>query len=365
MEKVVIIGGGPAGSFTAYNLAKDYEVELYEEDSSVGKPVRCTGIVTSEIKQLLKLKKSYILNKITKAKIFAPNSRYVELNFKRPNYILDRELFDKSLAGKASEKGVRIHTNTKFVAMKGKLNPPYYILLKKNKKILREKADYLIGADGPLSTVAAKTGFPGKKQFWVGIQHTIRLENSNTVEFYPYIGTYSWVVPVDEHTVRIGTVAETNVSYYFKKFLKFRIGNNYKKISVEGGLIPRFSLFRKTQKNRIYLVGDAAGQVKALTGGGIVPGLIAAKILANSIKEHKNYDLAWKRTLGKELLINNFMRYMLDNFSYRDWNSLIDDLNTYKIKKVLNAENRDFPSRYLLKMLMANPGLIRFITKII
>src|SRR3989338_1919946 len=97
-EKTVsIIGAGPAGGFTAYQLAKKgFDVRVYEEHEKIGVPVQCTGIVTSAIKDILHIKKEVVANKITKTRVYAPNGKFVEIKL-RENFILNRTLFDSQI----------------------------------------------------------------------------------------------------------------------------------------------------------------------------------------------------------------------------------------------------------------------------
>ena len=111
-------------------------------------------------------------------------------------------------------------------------------------------------------------------------------DNENIVEFYPGVGDFAWVVPESKQIARIGLIARQKAGMLFKDFITDRIGKNYKTkiIELQGGLSPVYNPKVQTQKDNVYLVGDAASMVKATTAGGIVQGLIGAEALVNSIE---------------------------------------------------------------------------------
>ena len=109
----------------------------------------------------------------------------------------------------------------------------------------------------------------------------------------------------------------------------------------------------------VFLVGDAAGVCKNTTGGGIITGLWSAKILADSIINGKNYSRMLS-PLRHELWLHKLLRNMLDRFSDKDYNNLVRWMNSPRVKKVLKAYPREFPSRFLWRLVLANPRLLSF-----
>ena len=106
---ISIIGGGPIGSYQAYLLAKKGEkVNVYEEHDKIGKPVQCTGILTHEIHKFLKMKNSFVVNKIKNAKVYAPNGNSITVKFDSEDIIVDRTKFDSHLAEMAEKEGAKI-----------------------------------------------------------------------------------------------------------------------------------------------------------------------------------------------------------------------------------------------------------------
>ncbi|MEK6879705.1 MAG: NAD(P)/FAD-dependent oxidoreductase [Nanoarchaeota archaeon] len=111
---ISIIGAGPAGNHLAFLLAKKgHTVNVYEEHKEIGNPVQCTGLVTDSIKDLVEIKEDFVVNKIRGFKVFS-NNNSVEINFKKPNLVLDRMKFDKALAQKAVDSGANYFLGNRF-----------------------------------------------------------------------------------------------------------------------------------------------------------------------------------------------------------------------------------------------------------
>ncbi len=352
---ITIIGAGPAGCYTAYLLAKaGKEVQIFEEHKEIGLPIQCAGLVTSSINKILKLKKDIIINEADKVKIFSKNN-HLELKLKNKNLILNRKKFDNHLADLAISKGAKIFLNYKFIENKNNIIKIRY----NNKNQTTLKTDYLIGADGPLSRVAKNNNLFGKRKFFTGIQAIAKLKNENYIEFYPSIGTFAWVIPENEEICRIGVASYNNPKDHFHKFLESK---NIRVITeLQGGLIPIYNPKLKTKKENTYLVGDAATQLKATTGGGIIQGLKAAQALADSLLNKKDYEKEWKKEIGKDLLLHLKMRSIMDKFKDKDWGLLIKLFKKDKTKNIIESFDRDYPARFILKLILKEPGLLYFL----
>lgn len=350
---ISIIGAGPAGSYLAYLLSKEnHEVNVYHKNK-IGEPVQCSGVITSSINNLLKIKKSIIVNKINKVKINYNNKSF-ETKIK-PDYVFNRKKLDQYLADLAKKQGAKYKTKT-------------FLALKENKKIKLKfnnystETDILVGADGPHSQVARSSNLYKDRKFVVGTQARVKIKNQekNKVNIFLDHGEFGWSIPEDEYTARVGVVSTTNSLTNFKSLTKKL---NAKFISYQSGIIPIYNPKQKTQKNNIYLIGDAATMVKATTHGGILYSMIAAKSLTKSLKENKNYEKLWKKELGLNLLLNLKIRNILLRFSNKDYNNLLNYFSKDKLKNILSENVRDFPTKFLLKMLLKEPRLLKYSLK--
>jgi len=356
-----IIGAGPAGNYLAYLLTKTgKEVQVFEEHKEIGKPVQCTGIVTSEFEDVLEPRKEFTVNKTNKVKIKSVSGKCIDLRLKRNNYILDRAKFDLYLAKQAEKEGADFFLGSQFINENHNS-----IFIKQNDKIKKINKGILIGADGPLSSVARSHGIYIKRRMIVGFQYRVNMKNDNFIEFYPGIGIYAWIVPEGKGICRVGMCdyVGQNIRKTFDIFTK-KIGIAKKSIiDCQAGLIPTYNPFIKIQKKDVFLIGDAAAQVKATTGGGIVPGLIAAKGLAKSILDGSSYKQnIWR--LRKELFFHMIGREILDNLKKRDWDYLFKLFENKKNKEILSSIERERISRLALPLFRNDPRFLFFVKKI-
>ncbi|MCD6222762.1 MAG: NAD(P)/FAD-dependent oxidoreductase [Thermoplasmata archaeon] len=323
MFDFAIIGAGPAGSMAALQLAKQgYKTIVFEEHNSIGIPVRCAGLVSEHV---IKMHDEGIVNEIKGAIAVFPDGKEIVIGGDRTHaFVIDRRAFDSSLAEKAMAEGAE------------------YVLGKKVKKTVAKKffeiegikARRLIGADGPKSLVARQFNM-GEIGFFNAIQgygkyemdgEFVKIFLSN--EIAP--GFFAWIIPADKARIGLATLNK-NVRKYFNAFLKkLNVSTN----EITAGLIP-FGL-RKFARERVALVGDAAGQTKATSGGGLYAGMKAAMMLAEHADNFLEYERDYMKSIGKELKRCIFMRKILNRMGDKGLNSIaniveenIDLINKY------------------------------------
>ncbi len=352
-----IIGGGPAGAYTGYLLAKQgYDTDIYEEHQEIGQPIQCAGIVTSTIKEILPVKPELILNKIKVMKITSPNQKSIEIKLKEPDLVIDRTKFDQYLIEKAIEQGAGLFHNHRLTALE---NKKLKFSVKGETKYVNN-SKYIIGADGPLSTVGKSIGSSIQK-FFIGSQ--VVIENNfdrNMVETFLFNQGFGWIIPKNETQARVGIFSYKGSGTKLDQLLKTKFPNS-KILNRQGGLIPVHNPKLKTSKDNIYLVGDAAGMVKATTGGGIVQSLQAAEQLVKSIKTKQNYEKLWKQKLGKSLKLHLWTRKILDKFNDSSLDRLVQLSTQDKIQDILGTHSRDKPLNLSFKILLNEPRYLFFL----
>jgi digeranylgeranylglycerophospholipid reductase len=357
---ISIVGSGTIGSYAAYLLAKQGEdVKLFEEHEKVGIPCHCTGIVTSYLQDMIKLPKKLVVNKLKHVKVVAPNGKSIVLGSK--DIVLDRIGFDVFLAEKAVKEGAEVVYGHRFEEIKNN-----DLIFKNKDEIKKIKTDIIVGADGPDSRIR-KYVYDRPISKWIGVQ-TVQKAEYEKDTFEVYFGNdlcpefFAWVVPESEDSAIVGLAAKKTPNIFFERFMKMRFGENYKQgiTSWRGGMIPEYDSKINTQKDNIYLVGDAATHVKATTGGGIIPGMKAAEALADSIKNKKDYDSEWRKRTGKDLWLHLKMRQTLNKFSDKDYNYLIKLMDQERISSMLSKHEREYPSQFMARLVLKEPRLLYF-----
>ncbi|MFH8080804.1 MAG: geranylgeranyl reductase family protein [Candidatus Aenigmatarchaeota archaeon] len=322
---VIVVGAGPAGCKTAeIASAKGLRVLILEEHEKVGRPIKCTGLVSNRIIELSGIRaKKIILNTIKKARIYNQNKKFLELESKKPAYVIARDRFDKQLFKLAIKNGAEFSLGCKFkkYTKEGK-----YLSVETSDGYY--KCKLLVGADGPTSSVAKNAGIYEQGFFLIAYQETIKGEYEDFVElwFGKNISPdfFAWVVPENKKWARVGLAAKSDVQQYFRNFLNIRFQHIEEKKDILGGII-KFGLIKTSVSSNVLLVGDAAMQVKPFSGGGIIYGLIAARFAASAcvkaIKENrfdenflkKEYDEKWKGALFPAIKRGMFLHCLTHN----------------------------------------------------
>ena len=359
--RISIIGAGPAGSYAALLLAKQgHEVNVFEEHASIGNPVQCTGIVTHALWDLIPKNDKIIRLELDKVKIHAPNSSTVD--FALHEFILDRAGLDRYIAQLAKKAGATYHLSHKFVGFEGQS-----IRVRHNGKDLTLPTDITIGADGPNSEVAKTANIWVPRKVWGGIQATIEGKYDQKA-FDVFFGEdfkhfFAWVVPESTTIARIGIASEHKAREMFERITKIYPG---KLVGWQSGPIPIYdkNIPVQNQERTVFLVGDAAGLVKATTGGGIITGMLSSKILVDAIIHRKDYAKALK-PLRKDLGWHWLIRRTLNTFTNNDYNKLIRWMDNPKLQQLLMTHARDFPTQFVTKLFFVQPRFALFATNFI
>ena len=358
---VSIIGAGPAGSYVASLLAKKQDVEIFEDHKEIGIPFQCTGITTASLEDFIKLPKEIVLTKIKRVEVYSPNKTKLEFKLKNPNPVVDRIGLDKFLANKAVDNGAKLNLNSRFIK-----NNKKEITIKTN-KIITKKFNYLIGADGPFSAVAKANDLFKERRFMTGYQARIKLNmDPETIEVWLGIGLFAWIVPEDNKIVRIGLVCNHNIQPIplYQKLLKIKQIKEPKTLDFQPGLIPIYNPNLQTQRDNVFLIGDAATQVKASTLGGIIPGMRAGIKLQEAIETKQNYPKLCK-DLNRDLWVNLKIYQIMNKFKENEFNALLHDLTKPKTKEIIETLDRDYISKTGIKLFLSDPRLIKYFFKMI
>ncbi len=343
-KKIVVIGAGPVGCYTA-QLLKYYGFKpmLIEEHTEVGRPLHCTGLVGSRLfqdKRPVPLPKKSIINTINGALIVYDGHSFA-IKRKGVAFVIDRERFDKELS-----RGLQIVYGNRFLGLENS-GGGYIIETDQNEFF----ADLVIGADGANSSLRKLAFDNGRAVLCKGVQLRMALKPrcKDMVEVYLKKASFIWIVPEGPGVVRIGTISENPYSD-LQEFLKHE--------KIEGRILEKLGGFVSigicpaTVMRNLAIVGDAACQLKPLSYGGLYFGLKAAGILAACIKSGrlKDYDNLWKKEVASEISIGLKIRGVYNRLNR---NELASVFALLKDNRSLIEEAGDFEnhSRLLIEII--------------
>ncbi len=380
-----MIGGGPSGSYSALTAARlGAEVLVCEEHEQIGAPKHCAGHLNiSGLQRLgIRIPRSAVENEIKGAVFHSPSGKEFMMKCNNPvSYVVDRELFDKHIAELAVKAGAEYHFKSRVKTLF--INSEYVrgVGLKGEKRI---ESDVVIDAEGCSSSLLKKTGLNGLKAFMTvsGIQvevDRIRSVEEDMVEVFfgrkVAPGFYAWIIPRKDGTAKVGLATSMgNPQHYLRRFVeKHPVASKKlrktKVTDVSVHPIPLAGPIPKTYSNGFLAVGDAASQVKATTGGGVIFGLLCAREagkVAHEAVENQDFSEAfladyqrrWRQLIGFELSAMLRMRKMLDSLSDNRVDRIIDLCNRLGVNGLLERfGDLDFQGRSLIPM-MRYPGTL-------
>ncbi|MFW5928183.1 MAG: NAD(P)/FAD-dependent oxidoreductase [Thermoplasmatota archaeon] len=371
---VVIVGGGPTGLKVGQICADSgLDTVVLEDKPVIGKPVQCAGLVSQNIIKMTETES--VIAEPKRAVIHPPNEKPLRIEAEEKKVaVIDRSSFDKEMASKATSSGVDIRLNSKFIG----LNSEGEVTYKQNDKTVKVETDILVGADGPGSTVRRSSGLPGPEEIIPAIQAIVP-EKADEVKIYlgndVAPGFFAWQVPFISGSL-IGTASTDGDAYQHLNDLLESKGMRNKVVGILSGSIP-IGLTTPMVDDDLLLVGDAAGQVKPLSGGGIYTGLKAAESCGETIIESleaentskdflMRYEERFMDDIGKEIKRGLKIRKVFKKMSDKDFDKFIDSLQKEKVKSIIEDRGDiDHPSKLVRPIVKASPSMIKFIGPVI
>ncbi|MFX0068377.1 MAG: geranylgeranyl reductase family protein [Promethearchaeota archaeon] len=384
--EVAIVGAGPAGTIAAQRTASTgLDVVVIEEHSDVGLPTHCAGLLSVDgIKRLgMEIPPKCIQNVVRGSKFYSPSGKcFLVQRQSKQAYVVDRELLDKSLARNAVDSGADLLLDTKAFLLKRDGNR-LRLRTGGNNEI---RANVVINAEGVKASLVKNIGLkpPERSMTLPAMQFEIsdiRNLNPDFVEIYlgkniaP--GFFAWIIPTGKDTARVGLAAKARKSITVHKLLQRFIRlpivcQKFKKSEVrrkKAGFVLTGGPIPTTYADNFIVVGDAAGQAKPTTGGGVITGglcaQIAGRIAARSISREdvsgenlRNYEIKWKKILGWEFFTMLWARRCLNQLSDTQLERIFEIiLKERLIDTIEGYGDIDFQSRVLLRILK-NPRFI-------
>ncbi|MBS1267444.1 MAG: Digeranylgeranylglycerophospholipid reductase [Nitrosopumilus sp.] len=352
---VVVAGGSISGLLAAREVSsKGYTVLVIEEDYEIGTPEHCGGLVSLEgLRRLgvIPFKKTFD-NMMKYAEIIAPNGNNFSINSKNQKVVeISRRELDKQIAFQAQKNGAVIKVKTSFQE-----------ITKTGIRTNEEKIDCKIFVDarGVTSLIQKdRTGILSSAQYEIYARWIKKGKVQVIFDQEKYPGFFAWIIPSSNGKGKVGIAGKgINVAKALDKFLDEKgeysiIRKIFAPIWIKGPI-------ENFVDGKTIIVGDAAGQAKPTTAGGIftsgMGGVYAGQAIAKFLKTNnqsdlKEYQKRWTDEFGKEFGKQIFARKILDRLDNDTINKLFESITPEIIKDISEKDDFDFHTSSIVKLL--------------
>jgi digeranylgeranylglycerophospholipid reductase len=371
MHDIIIIGAGPAGSLAAYRLAaRGHKVLVLEKKPRPGMKTVCTGIIGQECADVFNIDERAILRKVNTASLFSPSGKRLHLRRAEPQAcIIDRTAFDTAMAEQAQQAGAEYHFNRRVQNVIVE-NDHTTVTVEYRGKAQVIPSRVVVIASGFNPGLIRRLGLGEFRDFTIGVQTEVKSPDTDEVEVYfgdMAPGFFAWLVPTIPPMARVGLLSRRNAGLYLKKWLaelaaRGKIAPD--EVGIKYGGIPLRPLSR-TCGERLVVIGDAAGQVKPTSGGGIYYGLLSTEIAAEilhkalqdddlSAKRLARYERGWRKKLGREIRTGYWFRRLFERMNHRQIDRIFAIVKAVGIDEaLLKAEDLafDWHGRTIMRLL--------------
>jgi geranylgeranyl reductase family protein len=352
---VVIAGGSISGLISAREIAKKgYSVLVLEEGFEVGTPDHCGGLVSKSALHDLGIEPTQKTfdSMINSALIFSPNGKQFEIDSKKQEVVVvNRRELDKQVALQAQQSGAEIRVKTSFK--------------EKTKRGVRTSIDeigckILVDCRGVGALINNQ-----RDGILLSAQYEVYADwiTEGKVEVYfdqiKYPGFFAWIIPSGKGVGKVGIAGrEINVSNIMEQFLRNKgkystVRKIFAPIWIKGPIKDFIS-------GDVVIAGDAAGQSKPTTAGGIyscaMGGLLAGNAITKYLEtnEHsqlQQYQKFWHDKFGKEFEKQRLARKILERVDNKTIDMIFDTITPEIISEISNKDDFDFHATSIVKLL--------------
>lgn len=355
MYDVVIAGGSIAGLLCAREIATNgHSVLVIEEDYEIGTPEHCGGLISTNALEELGIvpRLKTLDHKIESAKIFSPSGNNFSLNSSKQKVVeINRRELDKQVALQAQKNGAEIKVSTSFqeVTKTG--------IRTKNENI---DCKILVDARGVSSIIQKdRTGILSSAQYEIYADWIVKGQVEVIFDNEKYPGFFAWIIPSAQGTGKVGVAGKgINAAEALEGFLADKgefsiIRKIFAPIWIKGPI-------ENFVENNLVIIGDAAGQAKPTTAGGIfscgMGGIFAGQAISKFLESGEQKDLLeyqkrWNEKFGKEFEKQLFARKMLERLDNTTIDKLFDSVTPEITKEISEKDDFDFHTGSIIKLL--------------
>ncbi len=311
MHDVIIAGCGLGGGYLNKLLSDGIDVKVIEKSRRI--VPRDSGIVSIRFNALLEGAENFIGHEIYRMKISSAAKSFMLRSDSAFAYILKREKLLKFLR---KEKNICYETIDNIIYSNDR------VIVETNKSV--HEAKIIIGCDGAASTARRHAGIESPSLYTGMLSRTSEIEYDEINVFLNKLFSpdfFSWAIPQNKEFGLVTGISPRERMEYFRKTMSLKKGRIY--------AYPIPMGVTKSYSNRVLLLGDACGQTKPTTCGGIIFSMLAARHAAATINESlekgafnekflSRYEKKWMHEFGNEIKKQMLFRKAYRNMSNKD-----------------------------------------------
>ena len=287
----IVVGAGPAGSTTAFRLAREGASVLLLDRARFPRDKPCGGGLTGRALRQLPLSVAPVVEEEADSLElrFRYRSGFVRRSSEPLVSLTQRIRLDQYLAEQAATAGAVFRDGVRVGAMTVAAGSVEVVV---DGRPVR--ADTLVGADGANGITARSLGLGADIDFGVALEGNVSYDVADRARFARRLvcelgvvpGGYGWVFPKGAH-VNVGVGGWGREGPRLRQLLqRLCVEHDLPFDRVEalrGHRLPMRKPATRLAAGRVALVGDAAGLVDPLSGDGMYEAFFSSKLVASAV----------------------------------------------------------------------------------